>query len=179
MLCVLRYTGATNVSNLFVYAPDGCVIWANLNNSGSFHDSTLAQPLVSAIDEGDLRVPQGYYVVADSAFSAQHRWIRKSLRRDAQHPTVEEARHSASVTSARQGAEWGNASLTRVMSRLRVPMRTDKDARRRLLLVCVQLHNLRCRRLHASQIDTVYSAEYEGPLFPRLKKSAFYEGFIM
>lgn len=36
------WVSSVNIVNLFLWAPDGCLIYANYNNAGSQHDSRLA-----------------------------------------------------------------------------------------------------------------------------------------
>jgi hypothetical protein len=177
MLC--RYTGAANIANLFVFDPRGQIIWASVNNFGATHDATMADELDECITDGRLRVPEGFYVVADAAFGARLTWMRKPLRDSVRHPTLEQVNFSAAVTSVRQAAEWGIASLTRTMHRLRVPLTWNPRWRRKILLLCVYMHNYRARRLLPNQIRTVFSVDYEAPLIARLKQNAFYNAVLM
>ncbi len=101
-----RYTCANNVSNVLVWAPNGCIIWASLNSPGSYHDSATSAELFRSYDQGDLVVPPGFFIAADSAFPAgqQYPWIKKSLRQGRLDlGTVEEERVSNALTSVRQG----------------------------------------------------------------------------
>ena len=57
-----------NISNVIVWAPDGTIIWARYNCPGSFHDTTVAAPLLELLyDEG--RTPKNMKLLADSGFA--------------------------------------------------------------------------------------------------------------
>jgi hypothetical protein len=161
------YTGATNVSNLFVFDARGEIIWATVNGFGSTHDSTLAQELDAKVDSGERFIPDNFFVCADAAFSARLRWIRKPLRQSTRHPSVEQLNMSAAVTSARQAAEWGMGAFTRVFNRLRLPLTFDAKRRLTILKLCVNMHNYRARKMMPNQIRTVFQEDQNGPSFPR------------
>ncbi|KAL0056665.1 hypothetical protein AAF712_016730 [Marasmius tenuissimus] len=53
------------VNNILVFSPRGAIIDAHINAPGSWHDSHVARPIFERIR---TRVPDGYYLVADTAF---------------------------------------------------------------------------------------------------------------
>ena len=127
---------------------------------------------------GPGAVPDGLYIVADAAFPEKP-WLKKSLS-EAQFATAteDEKRISNAMTSIRQGAEWSNASLTKIMRRLKVPMDPNPSVRQQVLKVCIHLHNARCRLLKVGQVSRVFSDDYEMPLTPRQRKVSFYKDFF-
>ena len=56
-----------SVTNVLVFAPDGCIIWARYNLPGSYHDSRLARPLYTMLLNPTL-TPLPFALVADTAF---------------------------------------------------------------------------------------------------------------
>jgi DDE superfamily endonuclease len=67
------YRGHACVNNVFVFAPDGCIVWANYHAFGSHHDSRVASALYTQLahDAAYAPSPPGYApwcVLADSAF---------------------------------------------------------------------------------------------------------------
>jgi hypothetical protein len=48
------------VSQLFVWGPDGTILYASLNNPGSMHDSAISRPLYRRLSEMD----DGFAIVA-------------------------------------------------------------------------------------------------------------------
>ena len=64
------------------------------------------------------------------------------------------------TTSIRQAAEWGMRVLQGCFGRLRLPLPWDADARKRILLCCLHLSNLRTRVMGINQIRTVFDPNY-------------------
>lgn len=138
--------------------------------AGSWHDSTLTQPLVAAVNSGKFAMPDGFWIAGDSAFNASRNiWIKKPLSQFANNPSQEELALSSAICAVRQAAEWSNAAMTRVFARLRVPLMTDPAIRARVLEISVRLHNVRCRLIGRNQVKTVFADTYEGPIDTRLK----------
>jgi hypothetical protein len=117
------YSGAKAdcvVSSIFVYAPDGTVIWARINCPGSWHDSKIARPLYDILERIDGSI------IADSAFprtNAMEGKIIRSYKRDevsanARVAKIQEVAHRV-ITSLRQAVEWGNRSEYRPFVRCR------------------------------------------------------------
>ncbi|RPA81008.1 hypothetical protein BJ508DRAFT_209660 [Ascobolus immersus RN42] len=151
-------------SNLFVFAPDGTIIYATVNAPGSWHDSKVARSLYRKIID---KTPDNFFLIADTAFPASSPVLRGRIRcppkRNAVAPfqTAEEAfrlvRFFEKLVSARQAAEWGMHALQGPFSRLKMPMPSHDSAFRKLILdICSRLHNLRTRCVGINQIKTVY-----------------------
>jgi hypothetical protein len=58
--CAAHFT-----SNLFVFAPDGSIIYCSLNNPGSWHDAAIARELFGILINN---TPDGYFLIGDTAF---------------------------------------------------------------------------------------------------------------
>ncbi|KAI0917424.1 hypothetical protein AcW1_007380 [Taiwanofungus camphoratus] len=52
-------------SGVFVFSPKGLIISCNLNAPGSWHDAHVARPIFNQLRD---ETPEGYYLVADTAF---------------------------------------------------------------------------------------------------------------
>jgi hypothetical protein len=112
------------------------------------------------------RIPDGYYLVADTAFPRGTQSIagkiRAPLKSGERVPMDPVARQHALVVnqqllSYRQTAEWGMRTLRGSFGRLRVPLPIMSDTRRHSLIeICVRLTNIRTRCVGISQIRSVY-----------------------
>jgi hypothetical protein len=139
-----------------------------LNAPGSWHDSKVARPIY---DKLVYDTPDGFYIIADSAFphapSNVELKIRRSLKSGERLPnnTSEQAdfvNFNRALLSYRQTAEWGMRALQGAYGRLRVPLdANNSEIRLRILESCVRLHNLRTTRIGINQICTVYMPEWE------------------
>jgi hypothetical protein len=111
-------------------------------------------------------IPDGYYMVADSAFprlpNDVANKIQKPIKTGAilpsnQHEREELLAFTRQLVSYRQTAEWGMRTLQGSFGRLRVPLPiADDQARQDLIETCVRLNNLRATRVGISQIKAVY-----------------------
>jgi hypothetical protein len=151
-------------SNLFAFAPDGTIIHATVNAPGSWHDSAISRNLYTELIDN---TPEGYYIIADTAFTTRRTDLSAKLRtppksdflRYSNDPVIalQEKRFYEQLVSARQAAEWGMQCLQGSFGRLKVPMPADDPQFRQLLiLLCVRLHNARARIVGINQIQTVY-----------------------
>lgn len=141
----------------------GRIIAACINRPGSWHDSHVAQPIYEKLR---TRTPDGYYLVADTAFPRGASQIDgrilapmkqgHRLPRDA----IEQARLLAvdrQLVSYRQTAEWGMRALQGSFGRLRMPLEVSNSHRRGdLIETCIRLHNLRTDVVGINQIKSVY-----------------------
>ena len=101
----------TVVQNLFVFAPDGTIIWARTNCPGSWHDSQMGMPLFSMLQE----LTDGTCLIGDSAFPNTRRmqgrvlrpFKRNELSDNAEERVAQLSLHRV-ITSLRQAVEWGN-----------------------------------------------------------------------
>jgi len=134
-----------------------------LNSPGSWHDAHVAKPIFEKIR---VKFPEGYYLVADTAFPRGSKSIAGKIRAPlksgqgvpsdpfAQVHTLEVNRQ---LLSYRQTAEWGMRTIQGSFGRLRVPLPIQSEKRRtRLLENCVRLTNVRARLVGISQIRSVY-----------------------
>ena len=51
-----------NITNVIAFTPDGCICWVRYNVPGSWHDSTVAQPLYQQLIHN---TPVPYNILAD------------------------------------------------------------------------------------------------------------------
>ncbi|CAK5267792.1 unnamed protein product, partial [Mycena citricolor] len=151
------------VSNILVFAPDGKVIAVRLNAPGSWHDSRVARPIY---DKLLTRTPDGFYLVADTAFPRGNAQIdgricapiKTGQRINGTQAEIEEKlAFDRELLSYRQTAEWGMRTVQGSFGRLRVPLDINNTkARANLIEVCLRLHNLRAERVGHNQIRSVY-----------------------
>ncbi len=151
-------------SQLFVFAPDGRIIFAVLNCPGSWHDAKIARigGLWSVLRK---KMGPGMYIVGDSAFpvnpETDHRIVRtrKACEVDISQNEVDGARDlrtQSAITCVRQAAEWGMRAIKSAFPRLKSCLTSDERQRRVLLRVIVRLFNLRTEREGRNQIRSVY-----------------------
>lgn len=149
------------VSSSFFHA--GVITAAVLNSPGSWHDSHVARPIYKML-HNDL--PDGYYLVADTAFprgtASIAGKIRAPLKSGESLPadTIEQdkvIRFNRQLLSYRQTAEWGMRMLQGSFGRLRVPLDiNDEKGRQDLLELCMRLSNIRAECVGINQIRNVY-----------------------
>ncbi|KAE9382383.1 hypothetical protein BT96DRAFT_952224 [Gymnopus androsaceus JB14] len=113
----------------------------------------VAHPIYKKLLE---ETPEGYYLVADTAFprglSQIEGRIRTSIKAGDQLPANIQERNSLlafnnQLTSFRQTSEWGMRLIQGSFARLRVPLDIN---------LCVRLCNYRTRTVGHNQIKTVY-----------------------
>ena len=114
----------------------------------------------------ECETPDGYRIVADSAFPTGHDRIDGRilvpLKAGTKLPEDDDQREyilqlSRSVLSYRQTAEWGMRELQGSFGRLRIPLEAGNMERRAdLIESCFRLHNLRTRLVGINQIRSVY-----------------------
>ena len=151
------------VSSVLVFSPKGTIIAAALNAPGSWHDSRVAASIYNKLLND---TPEGYYLVADTAFPRGTDYIEGRIKaphkvgqrlRGTQIEIHEQMRFNRQILSYRQSAEWGMRTLQGSFGRLRIPLEIHHTKRRAdLLEVCVRLNNLRATRVGINQIRTVY-----------------------
>jgi hypothetical protein len=121
-----------------------------LNALGSWHDSHVAHPLYKQLC---TRVPDNYYLIADSAFPQGTTLIKGKIQAPIKGGAVvpsdpQELKKlldfNCQLLSYRQIAEWGMRTMQGSFGRLRVPLDiNDKMGRQALLETCVWLNNIR------------------------------------
>jgi hypothetical protein len=111
------WTCAHYCSCIFVFAPDGTIIYAILNAPGSWQDLAIAAPLYEELLNN---TPEGYRILCDTAFpqkteSLQNRILAPVKRGDRLPETPRSFSRlkllNDQVVSARQAAEWGMHSI--------------------------------------------------------------------
>ncbi|KAK7017074.1 hypothetical protein VNI00_018704 [Paramarasmius palmivorus] len=158
------------ITNVLVFSPKGTIIDAVLNAPGSWHDAPgswhdahTARPIFDRLQD---QVPDGFYVVADTAFPRGPASIRGKIRapmKGGEHipadpeKQAELLRFNRQLLSYRQSAEWGMRLLQGSFGRLRVPLPIDSaTSRLRLLELCCRLFNVRANCVGINQIRSVY-----------------------
>jgi hypothetical protein len=149
-------------SCILAFASDGTIMYAILNAPGSWHDSTIAEPLYNQL----LRhTPPGYRVISDTAFPRKSARLQSRIlapvKRGDQLPT--DAHDFAylqllneQLVSARQAAEWGMRSIQGLFARLKLPLPASNHGfRLKLLQVVCRLHQLRCQSVGINQTATL------------------------
>jgi hypothetical protein len=158
------YNGWTHghyITNLFIFAPDGLIIFAVINAPGSIHDSTLAEwgDFYKTMDL--IYESCGGQCCMDSAFAALNNdaIIRSSEQTNGNNPL--EIVVNKEATSLRQSAEWGMRAIQSAFPRMLDDFRYEEMGSRRLILsVMVMLYNFRSDRVGLNQIRTVYVPEW-------------------
>lgn len=134
-----------------------------MNAPGSWHDAQVARSIYKQL-EADT--PEGFYIVADTAFPRGTRSIAgriraplKSGEQVSANPVTQEyiLAFNHQLLSYRQTAEWGMRTVQGSFGRLRVPLEiSSSEHRQRLLQICIRLVNLHARCVGISQIRSVY-----------------------
>ena len=160
------------ITNLFVFAPDGMIIFALLNAPGSVHDSTLSEwgKLYNILN--NIHIRTGGKCCMDSAFAAVgNPSVIRSSNDVCNARTVEEALIFKEATSLRQSAEWGMHALQSAFPRITERVRYEESGFRSLILTAMSLlYNFRCDRVGLNQIRTVYA-----PLLNKDPSKVFFE----
>eukprot|EP00171_Calliarthron_tuberculosum_P002982 IDg2982t1 len=124
------------VGNVFVFAPDGCIISCATNAPGAMQDSTIAEwgNIYSKLEA--CYDAFGGRCVVDSAFcKTQYPFLIKSAQ---DHLTsaadAADVIHLIQATSARQVYEWGMRALQECFSRLKDRMPYEERGERKLIL---------------------------------------------
>jgi hypothetical protein len=141
----------------------GTVIAAKINAPGSWHDSRIAKPIYEKLR---TRTPEGFYLVADTAFPRGAQQIEGKIRAPIKtgqrmQGTIDEIQERVAfdreLLSYRQTAEWGMRGLQGSFGRLRIPLEIGRQSERGdLIEICIRLNNLRARLVGINQIRTVY-----------------------
>ena len=134
-----------------------------INAPGSWHDAHVARPI---FDKLRTKIPEDYYLVADTAFPRGAQSIdgkiRAPLKSGEQVPADPVLRQhllavNRQLLSYRQTAEWGMRMLQGSFGRLRVPLPITSETRHRHCIeLCARLSNVRARRVGINEIRSVY-----------------------
>lgn len=128
--------------------------------SGSWHDSSVAVPLMQTVVE--KLGPYAFCV--DSGFPTKGTLQGKFVgppKSNAGLLSAEQRQKAKVYVSLRQAAEWGMRALQGSFSRLKSRITSDKRKRFNLILVIVLLHNFRTEKVGFNQIATVFGPDYE------------------
>lgn len=156
---------AVFVTGTVCFSADGLVVWAKLNFFGSWNDSDISREFREKLADDRKNVP-GHGVLSDSAFPVSGDMFGRimtplkngDLERSHRSARPALVRLSASITSMRQAAEWGMASVCKVYRVLYRKLSHDKERRGQLLTILHKLHNYRVRTTGISQIKTYFNA---------------------
>ena len=156
------------VTGTVCFSADGLIVWAKLNFFGSWNDSDISRQFREKLSDDEKNVP-GHGVLSDSAFPVAGDMFGRimtplkygDLERSNRFARPALVRLSASITSMRQAAEWGMASVCKVYRILYKRLSHDKERRGRLLTILHKLHNYRVRTTRISQIKTYFNALYD------------------
>ena len=168
------YNGWTHghyVTSVFVFAPDGTIVFAFYNLPGCIHDSQTAHmgeiykklALVYELYGGKCTVDDAFAKVSREYLikSSQDKNYSNAETRAEQIADIAQKRDA---TSMRQSAEWGMRLLQASIPRLKDTIRfEDRGDRGLMLKLAVLLVNLRSRMVGINQIRNVY--------MPALKRS--------
>lgn len=150
--------GGVNVLNLFVFAPNGKIIYRSRNHHGHSNDMGCAAFLQQKLCD-PLQTPPGYAIIGDVGFysHALERHI-DTKRHPATYVVAPElwAAFAVWLTSSRQAVEWGMRMLQSTWRRLSVPLPAYPEQRVIILDTVVLLHNLCAHHAQNNQIRSTY-----------------------
>ena len=159
------YQGDTMVNNIFLFSPEGKVIYAVYNAPGSWHDSHVAEPLVAVVLEKigiyKICVDQGFKrggTLFDKFVGPISQKTRRNLSPILRAEYIEQ--HNRYV-SLRQSSEWGMRALQGTFSRMKSRLTSDSKIRKYIIESIILLHNLRTIRVGLNQIAVVFNPYYE------------------
>lgn len=170
------------VNNIFLFGPDGCILYYIINAPGRQHDSRCATLLYEFLREDRAtRLPPPFCILADAGFRGAHTadMIVTPLVEGEPLPADEAARgevlrRNRWIIFHRQAVEWGLRNLQFGFQRIKNTLSSNSLLRECLLKVVVHLFNLRTRRLGHNEILAEYlhafveaAAEYHAAGAPR------------
>ncbi|KAG7097801.1 hypothetical protein E1B28_005120 [Marasmius oreades] len=151
------------INNVLAFSPKGVIIACTLNAPGSWHDSSVARPIYDKLLN---HTPDGYYLVADTAFPRGADSISGKIWAPVKDGThlrqAAQARQQLldfdnELLSFRQAAEWGMQTMQGSFGCLHVPMKAgDHEGGGDSLEICFRLFNLCARCIGYNQIRSVY-----------------------
>lgn len=164
------YHCKVSVSAVFVWAPDGTIVYAIGNLPGSWADAELIHGLIDLLCS-DVVHPRPFCIAGDSAFPFRGSLfgrLRTCLKLksasviDALAELDLDARRealalNASLISIRQMSEWGNRGLKGPFARLYMPQHREPEKRGLVFSLVTRLHNLRVRVVGRNQPQTVFN----------------------
>ncbi len=141
------------VNNVFIFGVDGIILAACLNSPGSWHDSEVCR--VGGLYENIRSIPEGYFVIGDSAFATKECGTKMKTTRTNSAEVV--SPFLSALCSARQSVEWGMRAYKSTFRRFSRTLDVrDHQYRKIVFDVSVLLFNLRTKRVGRNQIRTVW-----------------------
>jgi hypothetical protein len=144
---------------LFVFGPDGAILWVASNFPGCWHDSLVA-------DYGDLydlirnTVPPGRYLLADTAFQRMPGILSTVDERTSGNVSTEDAivlqAASTIVSKARILVEWSIGGLKKTFRILEHKLVGTSRWRDAVFRACFQLWNFRVRLMNCTEVPKVF-----------------------
>ena len=166
------YTQTVEVTNLLVFNLKGELIHVGVNYPGRFNDTKLAvHSGLYTVKLSDMYTPPGFAVLADSAFVNSQGDLQTKVMRGRKANELWDLPQSKVlarldillqrlIPRVRQSAEWGLRAIKAPFGRLHYPLPADTHKRRRLLLICCHIFNLRTRTLRNNQLRSVFWPEH-------------------
>ena len=142
---------------LWLMLTDGTIGWAAWDFPGSFNDANIAhsENLGEVLD----RLPPGYWVASDAAFSFTKRVMKRLPEStiDSLSPADQVIARTLNLHFKRIASENGIAQLVNPFRRLGATWLAidDQSGRRALFECCARLNNVRAREMHVGQIATM------------------------
>ena len=152
------------VGCVFVFAPNGLVVGASVNNPGSWHDSFIAKNSGTYETLENIFLLTGGKCVVDAAFSLKHcPFLIKSGKEPSTNLTDAVIVRDAEATSLRQSAEWGMRGLQGSFPRLKEKITYSEDFRDRKLFLSLipMLYNFRTNFVGLNQIRSHFFPIFE------------------
>jgi hypothetical protein len=160
----LFYNGWTKTEGilcLLTFLPNGRICHANLNLPNKFNDRMAAVSLVQRLRDPAAN-PDHHTSLTDVGFASvatNDVFTTDDFRPEGVVVTgAMRQRHIAYVKRTRQPAEWGMRVIQGAWCRLKNPLPTDTEKRKRILEMAVRLHNVvaSCVNGGHNQIRSVY-----------------------
>lgn len=159
------YNGWTHdhyVGNVFVFAPNGCIIASAINAPDAMHDSTIAEwgKVYQKLEE--VHTLYAGRCVADSAFSkGNYPFLIKSVQDHlVAADDIAQVTALRQATSVRQGAEWGMRAFQGSFPRMKDRFVYEERGERKVMILCTVLfYNLRARKVGLNQILNTFMPE--------------------
>jgi hypothetical protein len=146
------------VSNVLVFAPNGCIYICAINAPGAMHYSQIADWGNVYSKLGRVFERHGARCLVDSAFcQVQHPFLLKSSQEDSASSDAHHHLVSAQATSARQAAEWGMRAFQSSFPRIKDRLIYEEGGERVCILKSmILLYNFRARQVGINQIANTY-----------------------
>ena len=159
------WTSGHYISNVFMFAPDGCIRAMVINAPGSMHDSTVMEigemyDLLEVIHK-----EHGVAFCVDSAFCARFRpWLVKSSQNPPDNASALDILLHADATSVRQIAEWGVGTFQIAFPRMTERFSFEQRGEHRYMVnILERLFNLCANLVGINQIRTTYMPQFVRP----------------